>query len=178
MVHSPGRCVNRLMRTSILVLSLTGFLSLESAAKGGSVGDFFKALGNSIAHPHQRPANRRSDENSSVNRSPKKRGERPGSSGQQKGSMPAATEEPEALASVTPTATATSTPLPPVVRVASAVTDTKELKRDIPYAVPVPNKLGFVMSPYAPNQGYVDVRPFPSGTKVRDPYTGKVFLTP
>jgi hypothetical protein len=51
-------------------------------------------------------------------------------------------------------------------------------RTDLPYAVPVPNKPGFVISPYSPNAGYVDIRGFPSGTEVKDPYTGKVFITP
>jgi hypothetical protein len=51
-------------------------------------------------------------------------------------------------------------------------------KKDYPYAQPVPGKPGFVTSPYAPYSGYVDVRGFPPGTEVKDPYTQKVFLVP
>lgn len=86
---------------------------------------------------------------------------------------PSATPTP-APPSPTPAATAPS----PTVRVASKPTDLKNLRRDIPYAIPVPNKPGFVTSPYAPKQGLVDVREFPSGTEVTDPYSGKTFLTP
>ncbi len=48
----------------------------------------------------------------------------------------------------------------------------------IPYGQPVPGKPGFVVSPYSPASGYVDVRGFPPGTEVKDPYTQKVFLVP
>jgi len=51
-------------------------------------------------------------------------------------------------------------------------------KKDYPYAQPVPGKPGFVTSPFAPYSGYVDVRGFPPGTEVKDPYTQKVFLVP
>jgi hypothetical protein len=51
-------------------------------------------------------------------------------------------------------------------------------KKDYPYATPVAGKPGFVTSPYAPYSGYVDVRGFPPGTEVKDPYTQKVFLVP
>ncbi len=53
----------------------------------------------------------------------------------------------------------------------AATAPPKQPKGDIPYGIPVPNKPGFVTSPYAPNQGYVDVRGFPPGTEVKDPYT-------
>jgi hypothetical protein len=48
----------------------------------------------------------------------------------------------------------------------------------LPYGTPVPGKKGLVTSPYAPDSGYVDVRNFPPGTQVKDPYSGKIFLTP
>ena len=53
-----------------------------------------------------------------------------------------------------------------------------EAKKEYPTGTPVPGKTGFVTSPYAPHSGYVDVRGFPQGMEVKDPYTGKVFLVP
>ena len=49
---------------------------------------------------------------------------------------------------------------------------------NIPYAKPVPGKPGFVFSPYDQYKGYIDVRGFPPGTEVKDPYSGKSFLVP
>lgn len=65
-----------------------------------------------------------------------------------------------------------------MVRVAQISPVSHASARDIPYGIPVPNKAGFVTSPYAPNEGLVDVRGIHSGTEVKDPYTGKFFLTP
>jgi hypothetical protein len=47
-----------------------------------------------------------------------------------------------------------------------------------PTAKVVPGKPGYVFSPYDPNGGYVDVNGFTSGSKVKDPYSGKIFLVP
>ena len=72
---------------------------------------------------------------------------------------------------------ATETPEPVTTRTASSV-PAQRTRTDLPYGLPVPNKPGFVISPFSPNAGYVDIRGFPTGAEVKDPYTGKVFITP
>jgi hypothetical protein len=42
----------------------------------------------------------------------------------------------------------------------------------------VPGKPGYVFSPFDKEGRYVDVSGFPSGTKVKDPWTNKIFLVP
>jgi len=59
-----------------------------------------------------------------------------------------------------------------------AVPDQQVKVGEIPYAKPVPGKPGFVLSPYDQYKGYIDVRGFPPGTEVKDPYSGKSFLVP
>jgi hypothetical protein len=132
-----------------------------SSVHAGSIGDFFKALGNSIAHPGQKKT------------PPKPPAKKPKTKGNEQSPDYPPAPAPTPPPTVTPTATTSQPP----VRPASAP-PTKNSKRDIPYAIPVPNKPGFVTSPYAPKAGYVDVRGFPSGTEVKDPYSGKIFLTP
>jgi hypothetical protein len=71
-----------------------------------------------------------------------------------------------------PDATANTKPPSPVPEAKSPSTG------EIPYAKPVPGKPGFVFSPYDQYKGYIDVRGFPPGTEVKDPYTNKTFLVP
>lgn len=49
---------------------------------------------------------------------------------------------------------------------------------DLPVGQAVPNKPGFVISPFAPQSGYIDVRGFPAGTEIKCPYSGKTFKIP
>ncbi len=51
------------------------------------------------------------------------------------------------------------------------------LREDLPYGQPVPGKTGFVSSPYS-TKGFVDVSGIPVGTKVKCPYSGKIFRVP
>ena len=65
----------------------------------------------------------------------------------------------------------TPTPRKPEVETPSA-------EKSLPSAAKVSGKPGFVYSPFSPNQKLVDVVGVPSGTKVKCPYTMKIFLVP
>lgn len=158
-----------LLKRVVLILSVIAFFAGgQSAAAGNPIGDFFKRLGNSIAHSRSSPPPRRNSEKGTTEKK-KNRNEQAAP----QDVLPAVPE-----VSPVPTPMLTPMPLPLMVRSAVGVPPTKKPRRDLPYGIPVPSKPGFVTSPYAPKSGYVDVRGFPSGTEVKDPYTGKVFLTP
>ena len=80
---------------------------------------------------------------------------------------PEATPPPRVTSRTTPTTAEPTTPR-------NAVPD----KGGLLYAKPVPGKPGYVFSPYDKNGGYVDVTGFAPGSKVKDPYSGKIFLVP
>jgi len=81
---------------------------------------------------------------------------------------------PSPNASATPRVTRTDKTKPsPTPAQKSATTQAQ-----FPTARPVPNKPGYVFSPFDPSGGYVDVTGYASGSKVKDPYSGKIFLVP
>ena len=67
---------------------------------------------------------------------------------------------------------------PTVIVQRAAAVPPEKAKGDMPYGIPVPGHKGMVTSPYSPEGNYIDVSAFASGSAVRDPYTGKIFLVP
>jgi hypothetical protein len=86
--------------------------------------------------------------------------------------------EQSAPVSEEPRPEAPSKPPEPPAPTGPAVQEAPKSVGELPYAKAVPGKPGFVTSPYDPYKGYIDVRGFPPGTEVKDPYSGKSFLVP
>jgi hypothetical protein len=138
--------------------TLATFLSAAVPVDGRSLAGFIRALRHSLGHGHHHSQSRNGK--AEVANVPE--------------------PQPSALnAPILPPSPPPIPPDPPPVepQPSSAVNATNSGQK-FPYGIPVPNREGFVTSPYAANRGLVDVRGFPSGTEVKDPYTGKVFLTP
>lgn len=60
----------------------------------------------------------------------------------------------------------------------SAASRASSSQANFPTGKPVPDKPGYVFSPFDKERRYVDVSGFPPGTKVKDPWTDKIFLVP
>ena len=149
-----GDPMPRLLKKFALLSTLLAMMLCAPVVVANPVGDFFRKIGRSISHLGRS--------------SPPPRDERKST---QDASASKATEKPEAARS-------TPTPTPIDIRPAALAEPDPKGRRDVPYGVAVPNKPGLVTSPYAPTQGFVDVRAFRSSTEVLDPFTGKIFLTP
>jgi hypothetical protein len=85
---------------------------------------------------------------------------------------------PEAQPTATPPGNTSNAPRTSKPAASTTAEAASPQKSDFPYAKPVPGKSGYVFSPYDTNGGYVDVTGYSPGQKVRDPYSGKIFLVP
>ena len=155
-------------RGSLMVSALVMAFGVHPAAAGPL--EFLRRVGHSIAHPHHdptpSPSSKKGSGKHAAEADPKPE------DGQNADAAPQVTPVPQIAA------TPASTPRLEPARTTSSVPPAEVGRADLPYGVPVSGKPGFVISPYSPGGGYVDIRGYPSGTAVKDPYTGKVFLTP
>jgi len=141
---------------AIVVWLLIGTLiTATDVVKAGPFRDFFRELRSAIAPPNEKPRPHRSS-----HRSSHKHNETPPSDASTSGSpVPASPDGRE-------------------IRMAKAASSANQPITTLLYGTSVPDKPGLVISPFAPDSGYVDVTGFPPRTEVEDPYTGKIFLMP
>jgi hypothetical protein len=143
------------LRIVFIWLSISISLIGIRTADAGPFADFFNELRHAFTHPERK---------SSSHRTPKRKpNEEPPHDESRNEPTPAPTNAP---------------PSERNTRTTTTVATSKAAKRDLAYGLPVPGKKGLVTSPFAPESGYIDVGGFPPGTPVKDPYTGKIFLTP
>ena len=150
--------VRRWLRAIVVWVSIAMLITATDVVKAGPFQDFFRELRSAIAHPNENPRPHRSSHRSSHKHN----------------------ETPPSDASSSQTS-GSAVPAPPggrEVRVAKAASAANQSITDLLYGTAVPDKPGLVISPFAPDSGYIDVTGFPPGTAVEDPYTGKIFLTP
>lgn len=151
----------------LLLLVVAVFFVSGRFVNADPVGDFFKKVGESVSKAFQpRPT-----PNPTNKKATKRAPHRPSSpQSNAAGASPSPLQQPPNLANEEKI---------PVVKVlrASGV-PAEKAKGDMPYGIPVPGHKGMVTSPYSPEGNYVDVSAFPTGSAVKDPYTGKIFLVP
>jgi hypothetical protein len=159
---------NRFIRSRWVSLSVAALFFLSARCVNAEpVGDFFKKVGQSISKAFQpRPTPNPTEKKT------KRAARRPGSRNlTATDASPTPLEQPTDLVKgekVTPT----------VVVLRAAAVPPEKAKGDMPYGIPVPGHKGMVTSPYSPEGNYIDVSTFASGSAVRDPFTGKIFLVP
>jgi len=168
------------LRTFVVWLSIFTLLTVTKVAEAGPFRDFFRAVSRSIAHPEAKLRSHRSSRKQN-NEAPPSDVSNDQTSG---GPVPATpNRHNEAASSDAANSQTSGGPVPAApnghnVRAAKAAVAAKKGNRGLLYGTPVPGKQGLVTSPFSPDSGYIDVRSFPPGTEVKDPYTGKIFLTP
>ena len=85
------------------------------------------------------------------------------------------TNSPTPMPSATPNVSRTETRRQKPTRSPHAVSPTQA---EFPTAKLVPGKPGYVFSPFDPKKRYVDVSGYTPGSKVKDPWTDKIFIVP
>jgi hypothetical protein len=139
---------------SILLVTASG---VRAESESGPFERFFRSVRRAFSEPQQKARPHHSKQQSQSS-----------SSSKSESPTPAPTE----------TAVAAGNKPPNDRNTRTTVRANSKRGEDLRYGIPVPGKTGFVTSPYSPDSGYIDVRGFQPGTPVKDPYTGKIILTP
>ena len=148
------------MRGFALMMSILLIGAGSALAEPGPFENFFRKMRHAFSEPQHKSARRSSHKQTDET----KTSDQTNNSSSEGSNTKAATGGASATPSERNTRTATRAP--------------SKKGDDLRYGTPVPGKKGFVTSPFSPDTGYIDVRGFAPGTPVKDPYTGKVFLTP
>ena len=159
MISARYFCVGQWIKRIVVAMAISALLLDAGIANANPVGDFFKRVGRSLEKAGKSQPPRRT---------------RPANPAKKTTTGTDAQKQSGSPESPSPSPTPTFTPS---VRAAVAAPEAKGGKRDAPFGIPVPGKKGLVTSPFSPDS-YIDVRAFPPGSEVKDPYTGKVFRVP